>query len=725
MSPRSFSVGTDIGGTFTDMVVIDDQSQVRLFKLPTTPEDRSLGVLHGFQAAAEAYGLSVPEFTAAVDYFAHGTTAATNALIERKGELTGLITTRGTADTLFIQRAMGSWTGIGNASGHYSRRRNPLPLVAREHIYEIDERMDFAGDVIVPLDHDAIRAAAHDLRAAGVRSMAVCFLWSFVNPEHELAAAQILKQEWPDVFVTTSSDVAPVIGEYERTATAVVNSYLGPVISRYVELLERRLRESGFSGGFTVMDSAGGVMDAVQAGRRAVEMLTSGPAGGVLASVALARKLGYGNVITTDMGGTSFDVGLIVDGEPLTVTSSIEGRYHLAVPKIRVTAIGAGGGSIARVDHDGRLVVGPESAGAVPGPACYGKGGSRPTVTDADVVLGVIDPDHFLGGSIRLHRDLAEKSIAEHVAEPLGMTVLEAAAGIRKVADNQMADLVRTVTVQEGFDPRSFALFAYGGAGPTHAYAYAPEAGISTVVIPYTATVHSAFGAVSSDQYRSVQASDPQRTPPQIRYPSEHIDLARVNAQFDELERRCRAELRDDPAVSTNRLLYFRYRRQVHELPIAVPAGLVTPEGFDALAHEFHRRYERIYGEGTSLPEGGIEINTFRVEGRIPSPLSDESPSARTAPGQVADARLGEREVAFDGRPQLTRVYQGEALPAGSTVAGPAILEYFGTTAVVAPGQQATADADGNVVIQCLATSAATRPVAPAGARQTEKEWLP
>ncbi len=346
-------------------------------------------------------------------------------------------------------------------------------------------------------------------------------------------------------------------------------------------------------------------------------------------------------------------------------------------------------------------------------------------MTDADVVLGVIDPDHFLGGSIRLHRDLAEKSIAEHVAEPLGMTVLEAAAGIRKVADNQMADLVRTVTVQEGFDPRSFALFAYGGAGPTHAYAYAPEAGISTVVIPYTATVHSAFGAVSSDQYRSVQASDPQRTPPQIRYPSEHIDLARVNAQFDELERRCRAELRDDPAVSTNRLLYFRYRRQVHELPIAVPAGLVTPEGFDALAHEFHRRYERIYGEGTSLPEGGIEINTFRVEGRIPSPLSDESPSARTAPGQVADARLGEREVAFDGRPQLTRVYQGEALPAGSTVAGPAILEYFGTTAVVAPGQQATADADGNVVIQCLATSAATRPVAPAGARQTEKEWLP
>lgn len=706
MAPRSFSVGTDIGGTFTDMVVIDDQSQVRLFKLPTTPEDRSLGVLHGFQAAADAYGMSVPEFTAAVDYFAHGTTAATNALIERKGETTGLITTRGTADTLFIQRAMGSWTGIGNASGHYSRRRNPPPIVAREHIREIDERLDFAGDVIVPLDHEAIRAAVRELRAAGVKSMAVCFLWSFVNPDHELTAAQIIRQEWPEVFVTTSSDAAPVIGEYERTATAVVNSYLGPVISRYVELLERRLRMIGFGGNFTVMDSAGGVMDAEQAGRRAVEMLTSGPAGGVLASAALAGKLGYPNVITADMGGTSFDVGMIIDGEPLTVTSSVAGRYHLAVPKIRVTAIGAGGGSIAAVDEDGLLVVGPESAGAVPGPACYGKGGSRPTVTDADVVLGVIDPGHFLGGAITLHRELAEKAIAEHVAEPLGMTVLEAAAGIRKVADNQMADLVRTVTVQEGFDPRGFALFAYGGAGPTHAYAYAPEAGIGTIVIPYTATVHSAFGAVSSDQYRSVQVSDPQRTPPQIRTPSDHIDLDRVNAQFDELERRCRAELRDDSAISVSRLLYFRYRRQVHELPIAVAAGPVTPEGFDALAREFHRRYERIYGAGTSLPEGGIEINTFRVEGRIPSPLSDQSSHARTAPGRLADARLGEREVVFDGNPQLTRVYRGETLPTGAPVEGPAILEYFGTTAVVAPGQRATADADGNVVIDCPAPSA-------------------
>jgi N-methylhydantoinase A len=696
---RTFSVGTDIGGTFTDMVVVDDQSNVALFKLPTTPEDRSLGVLHGFEAAARANDMTVAEFTAAVRYFAHGTTAATNALIERKGEVTGLLTTRGAGDTLLIQRSMGSWTGAGDLSGHYSRRRNPVPLVQRTHIREIDQRHDFAGEAVVALDRDGVRAAVRQLRDAGVRSMAICFLWSFVNPEHELAAAEIIREEWPDVFVTTSSEVAPVIGEYERTATTIVNSYLGPVISRYVELLESRLRDAGFTGDFTVMDSAGGVMDSRQAGRRAVEMLTSGPAGGVLASAALAARLGYRNVITGDMGGTSFDVGLIVDGEPLTATSSIEGRYHLAVPKIRVTAIGAGGGSIAGVDSDGILNVGPESAGAVPGPACYGKGGTRPTVTDADVVLGVIDPANFLGGAFPLYKSLAEEAIAKHVAEPLNMTVLQAAAGIRKVADNQMADLVRSATVQEGHDPRDFALFAYGGAGPTHAYAYAPEADISTVVIPYTATVHSAYGAVSSDQYRSVQLSDPQRTPPMIRVPSEHIDLDRVNDRFAELERRCRTELRDDPAITTNRLLYFRYRRQVHELPIPVPAGLLTAERFDELAEDFHRRYERLYGEGTSLPEGGIEINTFRVEGRIPSPTAHGSSNSTQQADSLEGALLGRRDVTFDGVALDTAVYRGEALPSQIEVTGPAVLEYFGTTAVVAPGQSAVADHEGNVVI--------------------------
>jgi N-methylhydantoinase A len=683
------------------MVVVDDHGVVRVFKTPTTPSDRSLGVLEGFKLAAPEYGMTLEEFTRNVIYFAHGTTAATNALIERKGEPTGLLTTRGFRDTILIQRSMGSWTGIGQASGHYSQRRNPVPIVEKRHILEIDERIDFAGDEVVVLDHEGVRQATRKLREAGVRSIAICFMWSFVQPAHEREAARIVRDEWPEVFLTISSDIAPVIGEYERTATTVINSYLGPVISRYVELLERRLRDNGFGGAFTVMDSAGGVMHAHEAGARAVGLLTSGPAGGVLASATLARRLGHPNVITSDMGGTSFDVGLIVDGEPLVETASIAGNYHLAAPRIRVTAIGSGGGSIAHVDEGSILAVGPESAGADPGPACYGNGGTRPTVTDADVVLGVIDPAYFLGGRIPLYRDLAVEAIRTHIAEPFGMTVEEAAAGIRSVADNQMADLLRRVTIQQGFDPRDFVLFAYGGAGPTHAYAFAHEAGIDTIVVPYTATVHSAYGAVSSDQYRSFQLSDPQRTPPGSSVASEHLDVARITARFKDLEERCRAAMQNHPDLRLSRILYFRFRRQTHELPIPVPPGDLTAADVDRLVEEFHDRYERIYGQGTSLPEAGVEINTFRLEGRIPSPApAAEGTDAAHAGGSLEDASLGTRDVRFASEVVSTQVYRGEAVPPGSNLTGPAILEFPGTTVVVGPNQDADVDQEGNITIR-------------------------
>src|SRR5581483_5142945 len=432
-----------------------------------------------------------------------------------------------------------------------------------------------------------------------------------------------------------------------------------------------------------------------------------GPAGGVLASAALAKRLGYPNVLTSDMGGTSFDVGLIVDGEPLVETFSQAGNYHLACPRIRVTAIGSGGGSIARVE-DGILVVGPESAGAEPGPACYDRGGTRPTVTDADVVLGVIDPDYFLGGRIPLRRDLAEEAIRRVIAEPLGMTVAEAAAGIRSVADNQMADLLRKVTVEQGHDPRDFVLFAYGGAGPTHAYAFAREAGIGTIVVPSTATAHSAYGAVSSDQFRAFQLSDPQRTPPHSQRASEHLDVARINAKFAELEARCRAAMDDHPQLRLSRVLYFRFRRQTHELPIPVPAGELTGDDVDRLAEEFHDRYERIYGKGTSLPEAGIEINTYRVEGRIPTPAPvTEAPQVGEHHGSLMATLLGRRDVDFGGQVVTTGVFRGEDLPAGAQLDGPAILEFPGTTVVVGPGQHATLDGEGNVVIRDRQVAAA------------------
>ncbi|MDQ2795585.1 MAG: hydantoinase/oxoprolinase family protein, partial [Actinomycetota bacterium] len=464
--------------------------------------------------------------------------------------------------------------------------------------------------------------------------------------------------------------------------------------------LEDRLVASGYTGEFRVMDSAGGVLKATEAAERSIGLLMSGPAGGVLASRALAGAKGYPNVITADMGGTSFDVGLIVGGEASIESYSVMGSYHLAAPRVRITAIGSGGGSVAHVDADGILAVGPQSAGADPGPACYGRGGTRPTVTDADVVLGILDPGQFLGGRMQLDRRLAEEAIRTAVAEPLGMDVMAAADGIRNVADHQMADLLRKVTVEQGHDPRDFTVFAYGGAGPTHAYAYAAAAGIGRVVVPSTATAHSAYGTVSSDRLRVFQISDPQRTPPGTFDPEAHFDVGRINETFKVLEQRCDAALGDDPLVQLSRLLFFRFRRQVHELPVAVKRGELTAEDVAELCEAFERRYEQIYGAGTSLKGAGLEINTFRVEGRVPPPsvaASVERDAAAHPDGAAERAMLGSRKVMFDGVTHDAGVYRGEDLSAD--LVGPLILELPGTTVVVGPQQRASVRS-GEVVIE-------------------------
>ncbi len=692
-------VGTDVGGTFTDMVVIDSAGHVTVAKSPTTPEDRSQGVIDAFGLAAGMLGLSVDELVRSTVYFAHGTTAATNALIERKGEQTALLTTRGFGDTILIQRSMGSWAGVGIKSGHYSQRRNPTPIVRRDLIFEIDERITAHGNELAALNEDQVRDAAARLRERGVGAIAICFLWSMVRSDHEERAAEIIREELPDAFCAVSSAIAPVIGEYERTATTVINAYLGPVIKRYVETLEIRLVSSGYAGEFRVMDSAGGVLKATEAAERSIGLLMSGPAGGVLASRALAGSRGYPNVITADMGGTSFDVGLIVAGEPSIESYSVMGSYHLAAPRVRIMAIGSGGGSVAHVDDDGILTVGPESAGADPGPACYGRGGTRPTVTDADVVLGILDPGQFLGGRMQLDRTLAETAIRTAVADPLGMDVMAAADGIRNVADHQMADLLRKVTVEQGHDPREFTVFAYGGAGPTHAYAYAEAAGITRVVVPSTATAHSAYGTASSDRLRVFQISDPQRTPPGRFDPEDHFNVDRINQTFQTLEQRCGAALGDDPQVVLSRQLFFRFRRQTNELPVPVRRGTLTLQDVAELCASFERKYEQIYGAGTSLKGAGLEINTFRVEGRVPPPLVAATVSrngATPSQGSADEALLGTRKVMFGGATHDTGVYRGEDLIAD--LVGPLILELPGTTVVVGPGQ-AAAVRHGEVVI--------------------------
>jgi N-methylhydantoinase A len=690
-------VGSDIGGTFTDTVLLTGSGEVHTAKSPTTKDELTCGALRALQLAADEAGLGPRAVAEQLVYYAHGTTQATNAFIERKGVKTALLCTRGFRDVLRAQRSMASWAGLGHVARHYSARTLPAPIIPPEQVREIEERVDYKGSVVVPLNDQQLREAVRDLVADGVQAIAIAFLWAFRNDAHERRAVEIIAEEAPDVFVSAASQLLPVLGEYERTSTTAINAYLGPIISRYISNLERELQETGFRGGLSIMESGGGVLPAEDAASQAAAMLTSGPAGGVLASAALAVEKGWRNVITSDMGGTSFDVGLIVEGEPLLTRSSEVGRFHVALPMISVTAIGSGGGSVAQV-HDRHLTVGPESAGAQPGPACYGRGGDRPTVTDADVVLGVIDPDFFLGGQMALDRSLAERAIREHVGDPLGLDVLEAAAGIRVVADNQMADLLRKVTLRAGYDPRDFVVFAYGGAGPTHAHRYAAEAGISTVFVPATAPVHSAYGAVTSDRHRSFTVAHHAHAPRGFRDASEHVSAEDMDHALGQLRERCEQAMGTE-RLTMRRYVGMRFRQQVHELAIELPDGPVTGQTVDQLVESFTERYEQIYGKDTALRIAGVEFTVLRVDGHVPV----TRPAVTAKAGALDELTpSADRDIYFDEIGEMTRtaVYRSAAIGGGGRIVGPAAIELPGTTVIVGPGQRALVDGSGHITIE-------------------------
>lgn len=689
-------IGTDIGGTFTDLVLMTDNGDVQIFKALTTPDDRTRGVLDAMNIAAEASGLSPSELVARLRYFSHGTTAATNAFIERKGALTGLLTTRGFEDTLRIQRAMSGWVGLPiHEISHFSKRHPPTPIVPQALTIGIAERVDYKGMVIVPLDEEQARGAIQTLIDQGVESVAISLLWSFRNSAHERRLAELVREMAPEIFVTISSELVPIIGEYERTSTTAINAYLGPVIHRYINGLESAVRDHGFAGPISIMESGGGVLPALEAAFQAANLLTSGPAGGVLASQKLGDLLGYQNVLTADMGGTSFDVGLIVDGLPLLETVREEGRYHVALPSIKVTAIGAGGGSIARV-RDGHLTVGPESAGSTPGPACYGRGGTEPTITDADVVLGIVDAKYFLGGKMALDVEAAHEAVRRFVAEPLGLSVAEAAAGIREVANNQMADLLRRVTLRAGYDPRDFVLMAYGGAGATHAHQYAEVAGISTIVVPKTGPAHSAFGTVTGDRHRSFSLAIGQHAPARFKRASEHIDLARITDGFAELEAKAVAALGDEATL--HRFIGMRFRQQVHEIGVEVGPGELVTADIDTLVDRFEVQYERIYGKNTALRISGVEFTVIRVEAT--SPVIRPHAKEEKAEGH-SNAPAGTRPVYFYGQGFVdTPIYRIADVGPGHSISGPAIIERPDTTIVVGPGQAAEMEKYGNIIIE-------------------------
>jgi N-methylhydantoinase A len=686
---------------------MDDGGRVWSNKAPTTPGRLEQGVEDALELFARERSATLPEVLERVRSFGHGTTQATNVVVERSGARTALITTRGFGDTIFIARLQGFTAGVPDELlGFYSARRWPEPVVPRELVFEVPERVDQAGQVLLALDEDAARAAIKRVRDAGAEALAVALLWSPRNPAHELRIGELAAELAPELPVSLSHQIAPVVGEYERTATTVLNSYVSPRVRTYLEHAEQRLRDQRLRGAFRVLSSAGGVMSATDAARRPVTLLGSGPAGGVIGSRQLARTLGHDNVITTDMGGTSFDVGLIIDGQAAITAISEAGGYHVATPAIEITAIGAGGGSIASVRH-GTLRVGPESAGADPGPVCYGRGGQRPTVTDADVVLGILAPDSFLGGRMSLDRDAATAAVETQIAQPLGLTVEQAAAGIRRVVDSQMAGALREITIGRGHDPRDFVLYAYGGAGPMHCATFGAELGVPVIVIPATAMVHCAYGALSSDVLFSAQASLSDGTislDGDDSQGSSSLDDERLERAFTELDRQASAVIEangiDAGAIELRRCADLRYRRQTNELIVEHPGSLA------GLVERFELTYEDFYGKGAGYREAGIEITTLRVEAT--------GATAKPRPTAVATAPTENG----GGPPQTPRTRRiadpatAEALPAtvhrwadmrpGEQVLGPAVIEHPTTTVYVAGGQRAALDRLGNLELTII-----------------------
>jgi N-methylhydantoinase A len=686
------AAGIDIGGTFTDCVLLDSDGRVFAGKASTTRGDLLEGFFNAIHAAALAAGRTGADAIREVRDLAHGTTVATNIMVQNAGARVGLLTTRGHADAVTIQRSAGRIVGVPTTEIlDLLAADKPHPLVDRTCIVEIDERVDVDGDVIARLDPTQVESAIAELVAQGVDAVAIAYLWSFRNARHENESRDVIARSHPGLFLSISHEVSPSWGEYERSMTAVINSYVGIETGDYLGRMRDELTERGYLGSVAIMESTGGVADPLSASRFPVRLILSGPAGALVASADLAAELELPNVITSDMGGTSFDVGLVIAGSIVRTDRTTVGRYEIQLPSVDVRSIGSGGGSIAWVDDiSGGLRVGPRSAAAMPGPAAYGRGGTEPTVTDADLVLGYLDPDFFLGGALKLDRDAAAAAVKQ-LAPRLGVDVFAAAAGIRRVVDSQMADAIRLLTLAQGHDPRDFTIFAFGGAGPVHAADYARELGITRVVVPRAnvASAWSAYGAASADAVVVEQ---------HVEVISEPFDMRYAREVLADLRSRCEERLRDEGAVAGAISLTFtatmKYRLQIHALDIELELDTAS----DTLITLFEHHYEERYGQGSGYRAAGIEITgvACRAAGQ-----RSQRPAATTAPVQ-GDLAVGERFAYWpsEGRQLPTRVFRGEHLHPGWRAEGPAVLDLPHTTVVIPPGDVGHVDRFQNVVLE-------------------------
>lgn len=696
----TYVLGIDVGGTFTDALIADEAGNVTGAKTPSTPPDYAVGVLDAVEQLAATLGISQEEMLNNTAYLAHGTTASINALVTGNVASVGFITTKGHRDAVHIMNAEGRFLGLSPAEAQdILQTTKPSPLVPKNLIEEVTERVDAHGKVVVALNEHEVRRSVERLLERGVTAIAVSLLWSFQNPGHELRIREIITEVAPEVFVSLSHEVSPRIREFSRGASTVVNTQLGPPLRHYLTPLDAELKRRGLRGPLLIMQSSGGTISAQDAPSSAITTLGSVLTGGVIAVHRLAEQLGHKNVMTTDVGGTTFLVGLIVDGEPVRTPGTIINQYPLNVSTIRVDAIGSGGGAIAWIDAGGNLRVGPKSAAAVPGPAAYGAGGTQPTVTDADLVLGIINPDYFLGGRRTLRKDLAESALMEHIGKPLGLDAEQAAAAVYEVQNAQTADLIRKVVVESGRDPRDFIVYAFGGAGPIHASAYAAQSGAQELVVPLGAGAagFSAYGLAASDLVVTTELSDPAPFP---------VDPGRVQANFETLQARAEEALRrqgiEFEAVEYTREFDSRYTAQMYEVTAEAPAGQIDESGLRTMAENFERRYAELYGAGSGFKDAGFQFITYRVRATGRFSFTPKLPPHAAAEGPASEAIKERRSVFLDIERgfEQTDIYDYALLRAGHEIDGPAVIEVDTTTVTIPAGRTATIDELGNVRIK-------------------------